>query len=45
MIQPIRQPVMHQFFEKVLTNRMRSSGAMMSRKDGARSPSPYQKRA
>ena len=36
LIQPMRQPVIAQFFEKVLTNRMRSSGSMMSRKDGAR---------
>ena len=39
LIQPMRQPVIAQFFEKVLTNRMRSSGSMMSRKDGARLPS------
>ena len=45
MIQPMRQPVIAQFLENVLTNRMRSSGSMTSRKEGARSPSPYQKRA
>ena len=39
LIQPTRQPVIAQFLEKVLTNRMRSSGAITSMKDGARPPS------
>ena len=37
-IQPARQPVIAQFLEKVLTNRIRSSSSMTSRKDGARWP-------
>ena len=44
-IQPMRQPVIAQFFENVLTNRMRSSASITSKKEGARDPSPYQKRA
>jgi hypothetical protein len=38
-IQPTRQPVMHQFFEKELAKMIRSSGCMTSMKDGARAPS------
>ena len=36
--QPMRQPVIAQFLEKVLTKRMRSSGSAMSMKDAARRP-------
>ena len=39
-IQPIRQPIIAQFFENVLTKRMRSSGDITSWNDGARLPSP-----
>lgn len=38
-IQPMRQPVIAQFFEKVWTKRTRSSSAMRSWKDEAR-PEP-----
>jgi hypothetical protein len=45
----MRQPVMAQFLEKVWTNITRSSGAMMSRKEGERPSrrrsSSYTKRA
>ena len=44
MIQPIRQPVIAQFFEKVLTNRMRSPSSMMSRKEAARLPPKWKQR-
>ena len=34
--QPIRQPVIAQFFEKELTKMIRSAGSITSMKDGAR---------
>ena len=37
--QPIRQPVIDQFFEKVLTTTSRSSGSQTCRKEGATSVS------
>ena len=36
--QPMRQPVIAQFFDIVWTNRILSSGSMRSRNDGARPP-------
>ncbi len=39
-IQPMRQPVIAQFLENVLTKRMRSPSDITSWKDGARAPSP-----
>src|SRR5207244_211788 len=42
--QPMRQPVIAQCLENVLTNSTRSSGSITSRNDGARSPAPYQNR-
>src|SRR3954471_24869446 len=41
----IRQPVIAQFLENVLTNKTRSSASITSKNEGARGPSPYQKRA
>ena len=38
VIQPMRQPVIAQFLEKLLTKTMRSSGSMISMKEGARLP-------